>query len=140
MRESSRARTVVSWIARLVAAGILLQTLYFKFTAAPESVYIFGALGVEPWGRIATGIAELAAAALLLIPATAAWGALLAAGIAAGAIASHVAVLGITIPDEHGQGDGGLLFALALTVLAAALVALWLHRGQLTLGRRGRGG
>ena len=126
MVESSRAATFVSWIARLVAAGILLQTLWFKFTGAPESVYIFGTLGVEPWGRIATGVLELVAAALLLWPRTAAWGALLAAGLVAGAIASHLAVLGIEV-----RGDGGLLFTLAVIVLAASLAVLWLHRGQL---------
>lgn len=133
MVESSRARTVVSWIVRLVAAGILLQTLWFKFTGAPESVYIFGTLGVEPWGRIATGVLELIAAGLLLVPRTAAWGALLAAGVAAGAILSHLTILGIEV-----QGDGGLLFGLALLVLAASLVALWLYRDQLPIPGRGR--
>lgn len=131
MSESSRARRIVSWIARLIAAGILLQTLWFKFTGAPESVYIFGTLGVEPWGRIATAVLELVAAVLLLVPRTAAWGALLAAGIVAGAVASHLAFLGIEV-----QGDGGLLFGLAVLVLVASLVALWLHRGQLpAIGR-----
>ncbi len=133
MVESSRAATVVSWIARLVAAGILLQTLWFKFNGAPESVYIFGTLGVEPWGRIATGVFELVAAALLLWPRTAAWGALLAAGLVAGAVVSHLAFLGVEV-----QGDGGLLFGLAVIVLAASLVVLWLHRGQLPVIGRGR--
>jgi uncharacterized membrane protein YphA (DoxX/SURF4 family) len=133
MIESSRAATIVSWTARLVAAGILLQTLWFKFTGAPESVYIFDTLGVEPWGRLATGVLELVAAALLLWPRTAAWGALLAAGIVAGAILSHLTFLGIEV-----QGDGGLLFGLALTVLAASLLVLWLHRGQLPVIGRGR--
>lgn len=132
MVESSRAATIVSWIARLVAAGILLQTLWFKFTGAPESVYIFGTLGVEPWGRITTGVFELIAAALLLWPRTAAWGALLAAGLVAGAIMSHLAFLGIEV-----QGDGGLLFGLAVIVLAASLLVLWLHRGQLPVIGRG---
>ncbi|ELR70081.1 hypothetical protein C900_04078 [Fulvivirga imtechensis AK7] len=71
---------ISSWIARIVAAVILLQTLYFKFTGAAESVYIFTTIGMEPWGRIGSGVAELVAAVLLLVPATAWLGALLALG------------------------------------------------------------
>ena len=108
---------------RLVAAVILLQTLFFKFTGAEESVYIFSTLGAEPWGRIGSGVVELIASILLLIPATAVYGALLSAGIGAGAVASHLAVLGIEV-----RGDGGLLFALALVVLTCALALLAIHR------------
>jgi hypothetical protein len=100
---------VLSWLLQLVVAGILLQTLFFKFTGAAESVYIFSTLGVEPGGRIGSGVVELIASLLLLIPATATIGAALALGVMAGAIVSHVAILGIEI-----QGDGGLLFALAI--------------------------
>ncbi|MFX6288831.1 DoxX family protein, partial [Acinetobacter baumannii] len=82
----------------------MLQTLFFKFTAAPESVFIFSTLGIEPWGRIGTGIAELIASVLLLIPSTTVFGALLAMGIMGGAIVSHLAVLGIEV-----RGDGGQL-------------------------------
>ena len=53
----------MSWLLRILAALIMLQTLYFKFSASEESVYIFSALGMEPWGRIGTGIMELIAAA-----------------------------------------------------------------------------
>lgn len=114
-----------------VAAGILLQTLYFKFTGAEESVYIFSTLGAEPWGRIASGLAELVAALLLLWPGTAAIGALLALGIITGAIASHLTVLGIEV-----RGDGGLLFYLALVVFAASAVTLWQHRADLPVVAR----
>lgn len=115
-----------SWIAQLAVAGILAQTLYFKFTAAPESVWIFETLGLEPWGRIGTGIAELVAVALLLIPSTAALGALLALGVISGAIVSHLTKLGIEV-----RGDGGLLFGLAVAVFAGSLVVLWLRRPEL---------
>ena len=105
---------------RLVSAVILLQTLFFKFTAAPESVYIFTTLHAEPFGRIFSGVAELVAAILLLVPATQILGALMAAGIMVGAVASHIFVLGLVIQD-----DGGLLFSLALIVLVSSgLVAL----------------
>jgi uncharacterized membrane protein YphA (DoxX/SURF4 family) len=113
-------------LLRLVCAGILAQTLYFKFTGAPESVAIFSALGAEPWGRWLSGLAELAACALLLIPATQALGALLAAGVMAGAILSHIFILGFVI-----QNDGGLLFALACTVFAASLAVLFLRAADL---------
>jgi uncharacterized membrane protein YphA (DoxX/SURF4 family) len=118
--------TLLSWACQLTVAVILGQTLFFKFTGAEESVYIFSTLGVEPWGRIATGVIELIAAVLVLIPRSAWLGALLAAGSMAGAILSHLTLLGIEV-----MGDGGLLFALAFAVLIAALVVLWLHRRDL---------
>lgn len=107
-------------ILRLISAGILLQTLFFKFTGAPESVYIFSQLGVEPFGRWFAGLSELIAAGLLLAPSLYLLGALMAIGIMAGAILSHLAVLGIVV-----QNDGGLLFALALIVsLSSALIVV----------------
>ncbi len=113
---------------RIVAAVLLLQTLFFKFTGAEESVYIFSQLGVEPWGRIATGCMELIAAVLLLLPATIIPGALLAIGIMTGAIASHILKLGIVV-----QNDGGLLFVYACIVLFSAILLLVLHKQQLIL-------
>jgi uncharacterized membrane protein YphA (DoxX/SURF4 family) len=119
---------VVSWVCRIVAAVILLQTLYFKFTGAPESVYIFTKVGLEPWGRYASGGAELFAAILLLLPRTTVIGALLAAGVMVGAIGSHLTKLGIVV-----KNDGGLLFALAMTVFVCAIVTTILHRRQIPL-------
>lgn len=106
-------------IARFGAAAILLQTLFFKFTAAPESVYIFTTLGIEPFGRIGSGVAELIAAILLLWPNKSLIGALLSASVMAGAIASHVLFLGYEI-----MGDGGLLFSLAAIVLILNLLII----------------
>ena len=122
----SKPRTVVSWGVQLLVAGILLQTLFFKFTAAPESVYIFTRVGAEPWGRIASGVVELVAALLLLTPALVPLGAILTAGVMAGAILSHLTILGIEV-----QGDGGLLFALALTAFTGSLVVLAIRRAQI---------
>ena len=118
----------ISWICRALAVVILLQTLYFKFTGAEESVYIFTKVGLEPWGRYASGIAELFAAVLLLLPRKAWLGALLAAGVMVGAIGSHLTRLGIVVKD-----DGGLLFALAVIVFITALVTLFIHRRQIPL-------
>jgi len=137
---------VFSWICRIVAAIILLQTLFFKFTAAPESVYIFTKLGtfihgyvpsapvssVEVWGRIGSGVMELIAAVLLLTPRLVWAGAVLAMAATGGAIFSHLTFLGIEV-----QGDKGLLFILAIVVFMTGAVALYLHRMQIpVLGKR----
>jgi uncharacterized membrane protein YphA (DoxX/SURF4 family) len=117
--KMNKTQRIVAWVAQGVAAIILLQTLFFKFTAAPESVYIFTTLGIEPVGRIGSGTAELIASVLLLIPRTAWIGAILAMGVMAGAILSHLTKLGIEI-----QGDGGELFFLALLVFVACAVVI----------------
>ncbi len=108
----------VIWVLRLIPAIILLQTLFFKFTGAEESVYIFTTLGVEPWGRIGSGVMELIAGILLLAKYYA-WGSLIAVGIMAGAVLSHIAVPGYVV-----MNDGGQLFIMALVtlVLSAILV------------------
>jgi uncharacterized membrane protein YphA (DoxX/SURF4 family) len=122
----TRTITIFSWALRILAAVIMLQTLYFKFTAAPESVYIFSTLGIEPWGRIGTGVMELIAALLLLLPRTVVVGSVLAMGIMGGAILSHLLILGISV-----QHDGGQLFIYALTVFISALILFWIHRYEL---------
>ena len=120
--------TLPSWqgASRLVAAILLLQTLFFKFTAAPESVYIFSTIGAEPVGRIGTGILELIAGILLLIPRTGWAGALLGLGLMTGALLTHLFVLGIEV-----QGDGGQLFAYALIILVCCGYVLWANRSQI---------
>jgi len=117
---------ILQWTLRLIAAVIMLQTLYFKFTAAEESVYIFSTLGMEPWGRIGTGILELFASLMILVPSWTVFGALLAAGIMGGAIVSHLFVLGIPV-----MGDGGQLFFYALLVFTSSAILLWWNRWQL---------
>jgi putative oxidoreductase len=124
--RSWNVSTIASWVLQLIVAVILLQTLFFKFTAAAESVYIFSTLGVEPWGRIGSGLVELVAAILLLVPATVTVGAAVAGVVIVGAIVSHLTVLGIEV-----QGDGGLLFFLALTVFVASAAILVLRRGEI---------
>lgn len=116
---------VFSWLLRIAAAGILLQTLYFKFTGAPESVELFTKLGVEPWGRIATGVIELITSILLLLPSTVFIGAFLGTGLMGGAILSHLTVIGIA-----SKGDGGQLFMLAIIVMACSIIIMLLHKQQ----------
>ncbi|HXI20705.1 MAG TPA: hypothetical protein VNH46_06450 [Gemmatimonadales bacterium] len=121
---------IICWIAQIVAAVILLQTLFFKFTGAPESIYICTRLGMEPWGRYGTGTMELIASIMLLIPATAGIGAVLALGIISGAIFFHLTRLGIVV-----QNDGGLLFGLAVTVFLCSALVVWLRREQIPVVR-----
>ena len=131
-REGKMSVSILSWVLRLAAAGILLQTLFFKFTAAPESVYIFTKVGLEPWGRIGSGVVELIAALLILSPRLTWLGSAIAIGVMAGAILSHLTLLGIEV-----QGDNGLLFALAVTVFVAAAINLFLHRTEIPfIGRK----
>ncbi len=107
----------------VVPAVILLQTLYFKFSAAPESVYIFSTLGLEPYGRIGLGIMELIVAILILVPKTTWLGALLGIGIMSGALFSHLTKLGIVV-----QNDGGTLFILAVITFVFCVILLWKNR------------
>ncbi|MBC7950139.1 MAG: DoxX family protein [Chitinophagaceae bacterium] len=119
-------RNIAAWILRIIAALILLQTLFFKFTGAEESVYIFSTIGMEPWGRIGSGIVESIAAILILIPATTGIGALIGAGVMSGAVFFHLTRLGIEV-----MNDGGQLFIYALIVLIACTVLVYLHRSTL---------
>ena len=147
---ASKARSrwvwVLDWTFRIAAAAILLQTLFFKFTAAPESVYIFTKVGefvhgyaqflpvemVQASARIGSGVMELIASVLLLIPRSVWAGSLLAIAATGGAILSHLTFLGIVV-----QNDGGLLFALATTVVCTSVIALYLHRTQVpVIGKR----
>jgi hypothetical protein len=114
---------IVSWVFQLLVAGILFQTLFFKFTAAEESVYIFSKLGMEPWGRIGSGLVELIAVILLLSPRTAALGAIITMGVLGVAIVSHLTTLGIVVKD-----DGGLLFGLAVTAFISSAIILFIRR------------
>ncbi|MFK7959268.1 MAG: DoxX family protein [Phycisphaerales bacterium] len=118
-----RLATAGTWTLQLTAAAILGQTLFFKFTGAPEAVYIFETLGAEPFGRFFTGGMEAIAVLLLLIPRLSAAGAALTLGLMSGAIASHLGPLGIEVME-----DGGALFAMSLLVAASAAGVLAIRR------------
>jgi uncharacterized membrane protein YphA (DoxX/SURF4 family) len=117
---------IIKWIFRIVASGILLQTLFFKFSGAEESIYIFSRLGIEPYGRIGSAIAELIVAILILIPRTTWIGALGGIAIMTGAVVSHLFVLGIEV-----KNDGGLLFGLAVITLLSCSVLLYWDKNKL---------
>jgi len=113
------------WSARLISVIILAQTLFFKFSGAAESIYIFTTVGMEPWGRVGIGILELVAAALLLFNKTAWLGSGLSLGVMVGAIGMHLTMLGISV-----QGDGGYLFFLAVLVAVCSAFVLFRDRAK----------
>ena len=115
------------WIVKLTAVIILLQTLFFKFSGAQESIYIFQTLGVEPYGRIGSGVIELIASILILIPKTTLIGALLGSGTMLGAVFSHIFVLGVEV-----QNDGGTLFVLAVITLLSGLFLVYTERNKIS--------
>lgn len=118
--------SIFIWVLRLTVAIILLQTLYFKFTGAEESIYIFSTLGIEPYGRIGSGIAELIAAVLILIPRATLLGAIISCGVMFGALASHIFILGYEV-----KNDGGTLFILALITFLCSATLVYINRSQI---------
>lgn len=127
-----KATKIVIWLLRLVAAAIMLQTLYFKFSADEQSVRLFTALGMEPWGRIGTGVFELIASILILFPRTTGYGALLGMGLMAGAIFFHLTKLGIKFDGDYG------LFLYAVIAFVCCAILTYIFRWQIlnTIGVR----
>jgi len=121
--QPTTKQNILSWIAQLTAAAIMLQTLVYKFSGADESVYIFSKIGIEPWGRYLTGIAELIASTLLLVPAYCWAGACMASALMTGAIILHLTILGVSVKNDHGW-----LFILAMITLLSSLLVIYLHR------------
>ena len=117
---------VFTWIIKLTAVVILVQTLYFKFTGAEESIYIFSTLGAEPFGRIGSGVVELIASILILIPRTTILGALMGLGTMAGAILSHLFILGVVV-----KNDGGTLFILAIITFICCAILVFQNRDKI---------
>ena len=124
--QISKTSGFIAWLFQILSAIILLQTLYFKFTGAPESVYIFETVGMEPWGRYGSGIVELISGILLLTPGLSWLGALLGLVVISTALFFHITILGIEV-----MGDGGALFYLAATVFISCLAIIWIRRGEI---------
>ncbi len=119
----TRKQHIVTWFCSVVAAGIMIETLFFKFTGAPESVYIFSKMGTEPWMRWVQGIWELLASIGLLWPRMRWAGGILTVGAMAAAILSHLTWLGFSV-----QGDHGLLFCMALVAFTSGFTVMMIHR------------
>lgn len=118
--------TIGIWVLRILAAVIMLQTLYFKFSGSEESIYIFSTLGMEPWGRIGIGVLELIASALILFPRTTGVGAVLGIGLMSGAIFFHLTKLGLVV-----MNDGGQLFIYAVLVFVSCISLAIIYRREL---------
>jgi len=126
----SKGLSITSWTLQLIAAVILFQTLFFKFSGAKESIYIFSTVGMEPWGRIGSGVVELIASIMLVIPATVTVGAIIALVTISGAIFFHLTKLGIALPAVNDRGE---LFALAVVVFVVSLAILFIRRTEIPL-------
>lgn len=118
-------KKIFIWVLRLVVAIILLQTLYFKFSGAPESIYIFETLGIEPYGRIGSGIVELIVSILILIPRATLLGAVIGLGTMTGAILLHLTKLGVEV-----NNDGGVLFAMAVVVFVSCAILIYVNKDK----------
>jgi len=119
-------RKYIPLALRVITAIILLQTLRFKFTAHPNSIYIFQKVGMEPTGRIIVGAMELVASVWLLIPKTIWAGALLTTGIIGSAIFLHLTKLGVKV-----NNDGGLLFGIPILTFILSTTILYIHRKKI---------
>jgi hypothetical protein len=115
-------------LLKILVTVIIGQTLFFKFSGAAESMYIFSQLGAEPYGRIGLGVIELISIVLIWWPKTVLYGVLLVFGMMLGAIASHVLILGIEV-----QQDGGKLFLLAVITLLADLGLVYYYQAAFKL-------
>lgn len=125
-----KVQHILLWVFRILAALIMLQTLYFKFSAHPQSVHLFTILGMEPWGRIGTGVLELIASILILYPRTTGYGALLGLGLMSGAIFFHLTKLGIKF-----DGDYGLFTYAVLAFISCAVLVLFYRKDLLRQAR-----
>ena len=120
----------IFFVFRIIVATLLIQTLRFKFTAHPDSVYIFSKIGLEPIGRIGIGILELISAILILLPKTSWLGAILSLGIISGAILMHLTILGIEV-----NNDNGLLFFMAVLIFILSPLITWYERKKILIFR-----
>jgi uncharacterized membrane protein YphA (DoxX/SURF4 family) len=118
-------RFISLWILRIIPALILFQTLYFKFTAHPESVRLFTEIGMEPWGRIGTGVVELIAGILLLVPRYTGYGAILGLIMMTGALYFHLTKIGVNF------GGDPLLFIYALITFVCCAALILIYKNQL---------
>jgi len=121
-------KTILEWIFSVIAALLLLQTLFYKFSGSEESIYIFTTVGMEPWGRIGAGIFELIASVLLLTNRLKIYGAICALGVISGAIFFHLTSLGIEV-----MNDNGLLFYYAVTIFVSCLIILLFRKKEIPL-------
>jgi hypothetical protein len=149
--KSLKLLNVLHFNFESAVAFVFIQSLFFKFTGSPETVYIFEGK-LDPWaaslgfpgvfapGGIfsaqVVGSFELIASAMLLVGAVMAsrrivqvLGAAMGLGVISGAIFFHLFTpLGVAVANADGSSDGGELFALACGVWLACAALLWIRR------------
>ena len=128
-----KANSLISKLLSIIAAVILLQTLYFKFTAHPQSIRLFTSIGAyihwygaNPYMRIGTGVMELIAGILLLVPSVRFLGALMSLGVISGAIATHLLIPTVGV----NFGGDPWLFIMAVIVFVCSFILLIIHKDQ----------
>lgn len=126
--QLSKPQNITAWALQIAVVAIFAPMLVGKYTGAEEAVYIFETVGIEPWGRFATAAAESVAIVLLLTPRTVVYGAALSAVVIMGAIMSHLTTLGVTVTFPSGETDGGATFGMAIAILVASSVVLFIRR------------
>ena len=119
-------KNIVSWVAQIGVVFILGQTLFFKFTDAPEVVALFNKLGMGAFGYKTIGLFELIACVLLLIRSSIIWGAILSWGLMSGAIMAHVTKVGF-------EGDDGSLGMMAIIAWLLSCLIIYLRRQQISI-------
>ena len=141
-------KKIIHWVLSVYIAFVFMQSLFFKFTGSEETVIIFNTIGTwmadiglpqgfaqnfSSYGGTATGVAELIASILVLIPATRVWGALMGLFVMSGAIFFHLFTpLGIDrVVDAAGNTDGGILFFMACGVWLSSAALLFMGRKKL---------
>lgn len=115
----------IIFVLKIIAAIIMMQTLFYKFSGAQESVDLFTKLAGEneAYMRVGTGVLELIASVLLFIPKSIWFGAFMTIGLMSGAILGHLTKIGIS----H-NNDGGLLFGAAIFILIVGVLVLFIEK------------
>ena len=119
-------KNLISWVAQIIVVVILGQTLFFKFTDAPEVVELFSKLGMGPFGYKLIGFLELIACVLLLIRPSIIWGAILSWGLMSGAIMGHITKIGFS-------GDAGTLGSMAIAAWLLSCLIIYLRKNQISI-------
>lgn len=124
MGHLNKAEKLISIVFQIIAALILANAAFGKFSGNEMSVHVFHELNILET-RIVIGIIEVLAALLLLskIPQ---YGALLGFGTMLGALIAHVSILGMEI-----HGDGGQMVMMMAVVLLSSIIVMWINRRRM---------
>jgi putative oxidoreductase len=109
---------IAIWVLQVLAAAAFISAGGAKLAGVPMMVEIFDKVGVGQWFRYVTGSIEVASGLALLIPALAAFGAVMLVGTMAGAVVTHLFIIGGSpVP--------------AILLLAITAIIAWFRRGTI---------